>query len=120
MTHRIRILVVAAVAMLAALASPTVALAQTRLIATVSDPANISLRHADGSAVTDIPAGAYTIEVRDQSTMNNFHLSGPGVDKHTSVSGTGTKTWKVTLRKGVYRFRCDPHAQTMHGSFTVA
>jgi plastocyanin len=26
----------------------------------------------------------------------------------------------LTLRKGVYRFFCDPHAALMHGSFRVA
>jgi plastocyanin len=121
MTHRKRLLIVAAAATLAALASPTVALAQTKLIGTVADPASISLRHENGTAVTDIPAGTYTIEVRDQSVMHNFHLSGPGgVDQRTDVETTGTVTWTVTLQdKARYTFVCDPHNTTMRGTFTT-
>jgi plastocyanin len=121
MTHRKRLLVLAASATLAALASPTVALAQTKLIGTVADPASISLRHESGAAVTDIPAGTYTIEVRDQSVMHNFHLSGPGgVDQRTDVETTGTVTWTVTLQdKARYTFVCDPHNTTMRGTFTT-
>ena len=120
MTHRKRLIVLAALATLAALASPTVALAQTRLIATVSDPANISLSHENGSAVTDVAAGSYSIEVRDQSIQHNFHLSGPGVDERTEVETTGTVTWSVTLAdRSRYTFVCDPHNTTMRGSFTT-
>jgi plastocyanin len=121
MTHHKRLLVLAAAATLAALASPTAALAQTKLIGTVADPASISLRHENGTAVTDIPAGTYTIEVRDQSIMHNFHLSGPGgVDQRTDVETTGTVTWTVTLQdKARYTFVCDPHNTTLRGSFTT-
>ena len=120
MTHRIRLLVLAAATTLAALASPTVALAQTRLIGTAADPARITLTHENGTAVTDIPAGTYTIEVRDQSTMHNFHLSGPGVDQRTAVETVGTVTWTVTLQNQArYTFVCDPHSTTMRESFTT-
>lgn len=120
MTHRIRLLVLAAGTALAALASPTVALAQTRLIATVADPMSISLRTEAGAAVTDLPAGTYTVEVRDQSVNHNFHLSGPGVDQRTDVEATGTVTWTVTLQDRVrYTFVCDPHSTFMRGSFTT-
>ncbi len=120
MTHRIRLLVLAAAAVAAALASPTAALAQTKLIATVGDPATITLRHENGSAVTDVPAGAYTIEVHDESINHNFHLSGVGVDQRTDVETTGTVTWNVTLEdKRRYTFVCDPHNTTMRGSFTT-
>ena len=120
MTDRKRLIVLAAFATLAALASPTVALAQTKLIGTVSDPANISLTTESGTDVRDIPAGTYTIEVRDQSIMHNFHLSGPGVDQRTEVETIGTVTWTVTLQdRARYTFVCDPHNTTMRGSFTT-
>lgn len=120
MTHRIRLLVLVAGTALAALASPTVALAQTRLIATVADPMAISLRTEAGAAVTDLPAGTYTIEVRDLSVNHNFHLSGPGVDERTDVETTGTVTWTVTLQdRARYTFVCDPHNTVMRGSFTT-
>ena len=52
------------------------------------------------------------------SIIHDLHLSGPGVDKKTSVSGTGRRIWIVTLQRGkTYRFMCDPHASIMKGSF---
>jgi len=66
-----------------------------------------------------VKAGSYTITVKDKSNIHNFHLIGPGVNKKTSVGGVGTSTWKVTLKKGTYRFVCDPHATIMKGTLKV-
>ena len=64
--------------------------------------------------------GTYTFVIQDRSTIHNYHLKGPGVDKKTSVPFLGTKTWaNVKLKKGKYTFVCDPHKSNMHGSFTV-
>jgi plastocyanin len=41
------------------------------------------------------------------------------VNKKTSVGALGTSTWKVTLKKGTYKYVCDPHVTIMHGSFKV-
>jgi plastocyanin len=38
----------------------------------------------------------------------------------TGVGFTGTKSFVLTLKKGTYRFVCDPHASIMHGSFTTS
>ena len=38
----------------------------------------------------------------------------------TASAATGTKTFTVTLKKGTYKFVCDPHASSMKGSFKVA
>jgi plastocyanin len=38
----------------------------------------------------------------------------------TGVEFTGTKSFVLKLKKGTYRFVCDPHAPIMHGSFTVS
>ena len=120
MTHRIRIILLAAGTAVAALASPSIALAQTKLIGTVADPGTITLRTEAGAEVTDVPAGTYTIEVRDQSINHNFHLSGPGVDQRTDVETIQTQTWTVTLQdKARYTFVCDPHNTVMRGSFTT-
>jgi plastocyanin len=120
MTHRIRLLVIAAMA-LGALGSPTAAFAQTRLIANVgqNDAFVISLRTATGGSVDNIPPGQYEIEVNDHSSMHNFHLNGPGVDMLTSESFVGRVTWTVTFLNGRYTFQCDPHPTQMRGSFTV-
>jgi plastocyanin len=66
-----------------------------------------------------VKAGAYTITIHDLASIHDFHLTGAGVNKVTSVSGTGTTTWKVTLKKGTYKFVCDPHRTIMHGVLTV-
>jgi plastocyanin len=65
-------------------------------------------------------AGKIKLVVSDKSSIHNFHLTGPGVNVKTSVSGTGTKTFTITLKKGTYKFVCDPHASSMHGSFKVS
>ena len=65
-------------------------------------------------------AGTIKLVVDDKSSIHDFHLTGPGVNVKTSVSGTGTKTFTVTLQKGTYKFMCDPHKSFMHGSFKVS
>jgi plastocyanin len=68
--------------------------------------------------VTSLKAGKYSLTVNDLSGIHNFHLTGPGVNKKTSVGGTGKTTWTITFQKGkTYRFVCDPHASVMKGSF---
>ena len=51
---------------------------------------------------------------------HNFHLLGPGVSKKTAIDFIGSRTWKVTLQVGTYKFRCDAHPKTMRGSFNVS
>ena len=65
-------------------------------------------------------AGKIKLVIADKSSIHDFHLTGPGVDVKTSISGTGTKTFTVTLQKGTYKFMCDPHKSFMHGSFKVS
>jgi len=62
--------------------------------------------------------GLTKIVVNDKASNHNFHLTGPGVNVKTSVSAIGTKTFTVTLKKGTYKFVCDPHL-FMKGSFTI-
>jgi plastocyanin len=65
-------------------------------------------------------AGKIKLVVDDKSSIHNFHLTGPGVNVKTSVSTTGTKTFSITLKKGTYKFVCDPHSSVMKGSFKVS
>jgi plastocyanin len=69
--------------------------------------------------VTKLKAGKYKIVVKDLSNIHNFHLTGPGINKQTGVGPKGTFTWTVTLKKGTYKYICDPHAAIMKGSFKV-
>jgi plastocyanin len=78
----------------------------------------ITLKKA-GKKVTSLKAGKYKIVIKDLSNIHNFHLSGPGLNKTTGVGSKGTSTWTVTLKKGTYKFVCDPHAAIMKGSFKV-
>jgi plastocyanin len=67
-----------------------------------------------------IKAGTYKIKVEDKSSIHNFHLRGPGLNKKTSVSFKGETTWKIKLKPGRYTYQCDPHAASgMKGSFRV-
>jgi plastocyanin len=72
-----------------------------------------------GKKVKSLKAGTYTIKIADKSNIHNFHLTGPGVDKKTDVGKVENVTWKVKLKKGTYKYVCDPHASFMKGSFTV-
>jgi len=65
-------------------------------------------------------SGTVKLVIADKSSIHNFHLTGPGVNVKTDIGATGTKTFTVTLKKGTYKFVCDPHASSMKGSFTVA
>jgi hypothetical protein len=56
-----------------------------------------------------VPAGRYRLVVRDRSAIHNFHFFGAGVDRQTSVPGTGRKVWRVTLEAGTYIAACVPH-----------
>jgi len=73
-----------------------------------------------GKKVSTLAPGTYRLTVTDRSSSHDFHLMGPGYNKAiTSVGFKGTKAVTVNLRKGTYRYQCDPHASIMHGSFRV-
>jgi plastocyanin len=113
----------AVVSLVAALAAPAAtgalaASAANTLVATDGPGFTITLTKG-GKKVTQLTAGTYTINVNDKSNVHNFHLSGPGVNKKTSVTAVTKTVWKVTLKKGTYKFVCDPHVTIMKGSFKV-
>jgi plastocyanin len=66
-----------------------------------------------------VQAGTYVITIHDLASIHDFHLMGAGVDKKTSIPGTGTTKWTVKLKKGTYHFQCDPHRTIMHGVLNV-
>ena len=90
--------------------------ATPKLTARVGPGRKISLRTASGAKVTSLAAGPYKIVVSDRSRVDNFHLTGPGVNKKTTIRGRGTQTWNLTIRAGRYRFRSDAHKR-LAGSF---
>jgi plastocyanin len=110
---------IALAALLAALAASTASAATPTLAGTDGPGFTITLTKG-GKKVTQLKAGTYVFKINDKSSQHNFHLTGPGVNKTTSVGGTGTKTWTVKLKKGTYKYVCDPHASFMKGSFKVS
>ncbi len=62
--------------------------------------------------------GKIKLVIADKSNAHNFHLTGPGVNVKTSVDAVGTRTFFITLKKGTYKFVCDPHT-FMKGSFKI-
>lgn len=92
----------------------------TKLIGSVaSDAFTITLTTEDGTNVTSLPAGDYTLQIVDQTDIHNFHLTGSGVDVMSEVGGQEDQEYDITLVAGTYHYQCDPHASTMSGDFEV-
>ena len=73
-----------------------------------------------GKDLKTVKAGTYKIKVEDKSSIHNFHLIGPGINKKTGVGFKGETTWTIKLKPGKYTYQCDPHAFSgMKGSFKV-
>ena len=84
------------------------------------DAFEIALLDENGNPVTELPAGEYNIEVTDETSVHDFHLSGGNgaVDERTGVTEKIHTTWVVTFKPGEYRYMCDPHP-SMNGQCTV-
>ena len=92
----------------------------TKLIGSVaSDDFTITLTTEDGTNVTSLPAGDYTLEIVDKSDIHNFHMTGSGVDVMSEVGSQEDEDYPITLVAGSYHFQCDPHSSTMFGDFDV-
>jgi plastocyanin len=121
----LRIITVIAAALIASVAVAA-ALGQSAstpiLRGTVGPGFTISLTKG-GKKVRTLRAGIYTITVRDKAASHNFTLereTKPKIEKHvTSTAFIGTKSMKVTLKKGEWKYYCSVHESTMHGSFVV-
>ena len=72
---------------------------------------DVSPRRAD--------AGRYRLVVQDYSTVHNWHIKGPNLNRRTSVAGTGRTIWRVRFAPGTYRIRCDPHPTTMRTRLVI-
>jgi plastocyanin len=117
---RTRFLLFAAAAALAATGSSSAASLKT-VNGTVGPGFTIGLT-MQGKKVTKLKAGMrYRFVISDRADIHDFHLSGPGFNRVlTSVEFTGTKSFLLRLKKGSYRFVCDPHSSIMHGGFRVS
>ena len=79
----------------------------------------IEMKNAANRKLTTVKAGTYRIKIEDPSAIHNFRLVGPGVNRVTSVAGKSEPIWTVRLKKGTYKYLCDPHATIMKGTFRV-
>jgi hypothetical protein len=86
--------------------------APTEFAAAVGPKRSISLKPKTAQV------GPATITVNDRSRVDNFHLTGPGVNKKTAVVFRGRVTWNVTLQPGIYSYRSDRH-KSLRGSLIV-
>ena len=105
---------------LAVVASASASSRATPKLVGVTGPGFTISVKSGGKAVKTLKAGTYKIAVTDKSSIHNFHLIGPGVNKKTTVPFTGTQTWTVKLKPGTYTYQCDIHAASgMKGTFKV-
>lgn len=122
MTRTLRVLVAATASLfvLTLAATATAASAPKTVQGTVGPDFTIHLS-LKGKSVTTLKNGVrYRFLISDRSSIHDFHVTGPGLNRMlTTVDFTGTRSFVLTLRKGVYRYFCDPHASVMHGSFRV-
>jgi plastocyanin len=77
----------------------------------------ISLKRA-GSKVRSVVAGTYKVVVSDTTKTQNFHLTGPGVNKKTGVKARKTVTWTLALKPGKHTYRSDKKRR-LRGTFIV-
>jgi hypothetical protein len=89
------------------------------LNARVGPGATIGVRKDPDGKVLHLAPGRYEFRVSDRSRKDNFHLSGPTMNKRTSVVSSVAVTWKLRLVPGLYRYRSDAHPKSMRGSFKV-
>jgi hypothetical protein len=115
----------------ALLLAATLALAGTALGRSTKAPAlrgtvgpgyTISLK-LNGKAVKTLKAGMYTFVISDQASIHGFTIEQEKGGKYekalTAVPFTGTKTVRVKLTKGSWKFYCPPHESMMFGDFNV-
>ncbi|MGH3082549.1 MAG: hypothetical protein ACRDNP_00550 [Gaiellaceae bacterium] len=116
-----RAVVLCAVGIVLTLPGAVHAVGEPQLIGTVGPGYSIELEDSAGNPVTSLAPGTYDIVVHDLSTLHNFHLTGPGVNRATEVADEGDVTWEdiVLQASSTYDFVCDPHSTTMKGSFTT-
>jgi plastocyanin len=114
-----RALAPALVAGLGALVLGVAALGANESLTATVGPNLLTLTSPSGQPVTSVVPGTYVITVDDRSPIHNFHLEGPGVEMTTSLEFTGTTSWTVNLRDGVYTYSSDPQAGDLLGRLIV-
>jgi hypothetical protein len=89
-----------------------------KLSAQVGPKRSIIVKSSSGARVKKLAAGKYKLTVKDLSKVDNFHLSGGGVNRKTGVKTRGTVVWTVTFRAGKVAYRSDAH-RLLRGALVV-
>ena len=95
------------------------------LNASVGPGRAISLRTTAGKPVIQLDSGPYRIVVRDRSTQDSFHLSGPDVDRRSGLQFRGTVVWSVDIGGSVafgsrYSYFSDRRGAKLRRSFWIS
>jgi hypothetical protein len=90
-----------------------------KLSAQVGPKRSIIVKSSSGARVKRLTAGKYKLTVKDLSKVDNFHLSGAGVNRKTGVKTRGTVVWTVTFHAGKVAYLSDAH-RLLRGSFVVS
>lgn len=94
-------------------AGSNLALANTlHAVVESTTPLTLELTTSDGGRVRSggvlvLAPGTYTVVVEDRSSVDNFHLGGPGIDEQTTLEFVGTVTWTLNFTPGGYTYRTD-------------
>jgi Copper binding proteins, plastocyanin/azurin family len=116
---RVMLATFAAAAVALTLTAGATPMALPKVTGTVGPGFTISLKRLTRPARL-LKAGRYSFVVADKSSIHNFEIEGPGLDRQiTTVGFIGTKTVTIRLRRGTYKYYCAPHESSMHGSFRV-
>ncbi len=87
-------------------------------VATTSLAGSVGLRKTISLKPKSALPGPAAIAVNDRSATDNFHLSGPGVNRKTGVKTRGRVIWSVNLVPGVYTYKSDK-TKKLRGSLIV-
>lgn len=90
---------------------------RVRLTGSVGPGRAITVRDSAGK-LSMLTAGPVVLTVSDRTKTQNFHLTGPGVNRKTGVAFRGRVTWRLTLRPGRYTYRSDK-SKRLRGAFTA-
>jgi plastocyanin len=102
--------------------------AHSLLAGTLTGKVGLATSHNDFTitlSASTVAPGTYQFNITDYATIHNFDLckgtscTGSNTIHKTSIGGTGSVSWTVTLAAGTYTYQCDFHPTEMKGHLVV-
>jgi hypothetical protein len=90
-----------------------------QIAVTLGPGRTLALHTPYGQPVIALETGTYSFAVADRSRADNFHITGPAVNRATGRRFRGNRTWTLRLKPGTYRYRSDRPNSHLKGSFAV-